>query len=194
MAGKGKGEKKARNFEPPHLPDPPFGAPPYGCLFFMLLFFHLVVFFEKEGQKTETPILAKVGLAKVGHLRLAKVGISRTSTWKWTPAAPDWTAQPASRAACTVPTDRECAPLAGVLATFLPSWRLTQTLFLSLTSLLQKIEPPTMFVHEKTTTRMCQCRLTTTKNHRPHPKAAAEQPADSSGSADIPLLFPSYHR
>ena len=54
------------------------GSPPFGarrvfvlpCFIFILLF---LFFFEKEGQ-TKTPILAKVGLAKVGQLRLAKVG------------------------------------------------------------------------------------------------------------------------
>ena len=35
---------------------------------------------EKEGQKTETPIWAKVGqlrLAKVGQIRMAKVGLAK---------------------------------------------------------------------------------------------------------------------
>ena len=34
-------------------------------------------FFEKEGHKIETPILAKVGLAKVGQIRMAKVGLAK---------------------------------------------------------------------------------------------------------------------
>ena len=34
-------------------------------------------FFEKEGQKTETPIWAKVGLAKVGPIKMAKVGLAK---------------------------------------------------------------------------------------------------------------------
>ena len=49
------------------------------CFFCILLFFFF--FSEKEGQKTETPILAKVGLAKVGlatvgQIRMAKVGLA----------------------------------------------------------------------------------------------------------------------
>ena len=78
--GDGKGKKKRDFFGPPPFGAPPFGAPPFGappfgCLFFYALFFRLVVLFF--GQKTETPILAKAGLAKVGQLRLAKVGLAK---------------------------------------------------------------------------------------------------------------------
>ena len=70
------GEGKKREI----LGPPPFGAPPFGarrvfvlpCFIFTLLF----LFFEKEGQ-TKTPILAKVGLAKVGQKRMAKVGLAK---------------------------------------------------------------------------------------------------------------------
>ena len=62
VGGRGKNAK----FLPPTLRDPPFGVPFFwdsGPNPFFLLF---CFFFEKKGQKTETPILAKVGLAKVG--------------------------------------------------------------------------------------------------------------------------------
>ena len=32
------------------------------------------------GQKTKTPILAKVGLAKVGQIRMAKVGLAKSAS------------------------------------------------------------------------------------------------------------------
>ena len=69
------------------LRGPTLQAPPEGCLFFHAFFVFSsccsFFFFEKEGQKTETPILAKVGLAKVGHpnfgqSRSIKVGQSRS--------------------------------------------------------------------------------------------------------------------
>ena len=90
--GGGRGKKKREILGPPPFRAPPFGAPKwlFFCAFFILCS-HF--FFEKEGQKTETPILAKVGLSKVGHpnfgqsrsikvgqsrsIFLAKVGISR---------------------------------------------------------------------------------------------------------------------
>ena len=85
---------------------PPLGATPFVAPNFNAFFSSCFFFFEKEGQKTETPILAKVGLAKVGHpnfgqsrsievgqrrqiflakvglakVELAKVGVSRGAT------------------------------------------------------------------------------------------------------------------
>ena len=61
---------------PPSGP-PPFGAPKGVCS--SMLYFHLVLplFFEKEGQQTKTPILAKVGQIRMAKVGLAKVGISR---------------------------------------------------------------------------------------------------------------------
>ena len=83
MAGKGRTSAKS-----------PFGAPtlrgphPSGVCSSMLFFFFFFsfccsLFFEKEGQNTETPFWAKVGLAKVGigqsrPIRMAKVGLSRS--------------------------------------------------------------------------------------------------------------------
>ena len=66
------------------LSEDPHKRAPSGVCSSMLCFFHLVslFFFEKEGQKTETPIWAKVGLDKVGigqsrPIRMAKVGLAK---------------------------------------------------------------------------------------------------------------------
>ena len=69
--------EKERNFGP-HPSGPHPSGPRSGCS--SMLFSHLVVlsfFFEKEGQKTETPIWAKIGLAKVGQIFWAKVGLAK---------------------------------------------------------------------------------------------------------------------
>ena len=76
--GGGRG-KKARNFGPSTLPGPTLRGPEVVVL---LCFFHLMFsffFLKKEGQKTETPILAKVGLSKVGHPNFgqSRIGQSR---------------------------------------------------------------------------------------------------------------------
>ena len=107
---KRKGEKKREILGPSTLPGPTLWGPHFSgfggptlrgriflglgpalrgrkgvvllCFFLILLF---SFFFEKEGQKTETSILAKINLAKVGHPnfgqsrsnKVAKVGISR---------------------------------------------------------------------------------------------------------------------
>ena len=73
-----------------------FGGPPFGASFGALEWLFYVFcssgcsfFSEKEGQQTETPILPKSVwpksatqiLAKVGQFRLAKVGISISTSW-----------------------------------------------------------------------------------------------------------------
>ena len=78
----GEGKKK-REILASHPSGPHLRGPTFGGLFFHVLFSHLVpFFFQKEGQKIETPIWAKVGLGKVGQLRLAKVGLAKVGLGK----------------------------------------------------------------------------------------------------------------
>ena len=79
LAGEGK---KTRNFGPPTLRGPTLRAPPHPSgprrvFVFQCIFSSCCsVFFKKKGGRNfETPILAKVGLAKVGQM--AKVGLAR---------------------------------------------------------------------------------------------------------------------
>ena len=89
----GNGRKQRENFGPPTFRASPSGPHPSGphpsgphpsgptLLVFVLpcfVFSSCCYFFEKEGQKTETPILAEVGLAKVGQIRVAKVGFGQS--------------------------------------------------------------------------------------------------------------------
>ena len=71
MAGKGKKSS---------CPGPPFGgAPPFRCLFFHSLFFPCCSFFflKKKAKRLKHQFWPKSDLAKVGQLRMAKVGLAK---------------------------------------------------------------------------------------------------------------------